>query len=1005
MNIRKRTLTWKGAKAVAWQLDWNDGGKCRQSGFGPASRNPMPLLARPRRGWAKPPRIIAQLLLLVVVCLFPVRPAVADVVYLYDSVGRLVRVIDQNREAGTYVYDAVGNLLQVLRQSGVPQDQTSLVSVAPSEAAQGGQVTVTVTGTNLAGASVLDLPAGLHIISIVFSVSGNQDVLTITLAVDPEVPLGPQALTLVSALGQTALPFSLAIVRPAPRVDRVIPPLASAGSLIQIEGAAFDDTAPGQTQATVHGVPLQVVQVTRDTLIALVPLGVTTGPVRVTTGQGSGESAAPLTVMAVTHPQRMQVTATLPTPFRAPDQVVVSLDGRRAYVLKRGRDAFGQNRGDNTITVVDTTQHVVLGRVPVGTGPASLAVTPAGDRLLVVNGPLAPSLTVVDTLTLGVLASVPLAGNPTDVVASPDGRLAYIAGGGATPGVVVVDLGTFTVTAQIPSAQAPYLALAPDGQRLYAIGSTVSVIDTATRQVLRTIATSISVSSFAVNHGAHRLYVTGSTGISILIMLVDLEAGTVLQTRSGGDALVLSPDGTRLYVHSPLAILSVLDPVTLATLATVALGPPRETAILQPFPRQGVLVSPDGSRLWAANSDDNSLSVVDLQTLAVLATLPVGLTPKSLGLVGGGTALYVLNSGGNTVSVLDTATHHLVTTALERFGLNQPLGLVAPADSSAPYVVNGFAPTTVAFDPATGAGLATLPLGDSRAPLNVRASLSRSDVYVGTASPPGVSVLDLQTRALTRLLPLAQPPKVFALSLDERRLYVATEPGTRLTTFDTATGAVVSQVALDPTSVTDQIALNPQGTRLYVLHSGVVRVIDTATLSQVGTIAVANTPTRLTFDRTGRRLYAIGFSASVSVIDPSANQVVATVAIPGFSTSLRNMVFSLDGSKAYIGIAFPGGVAVLDTATNTVLTRLSPAGLVRAIAMSPDGQRVFATPEFSGAVTVINTATDQMIATLPVGTVSASLAGGLLPVNVTFSPDGARAWVVNTLDDSLSVIE
>ena len=33
MNIRKRTWTWKGEKAVAWQLDWTDGGKRRQQQF------------------------------------------------------------------------------------------------------------------------------------------------------------------------------------------------------------------------------------------------------------------------------------------------------------------------------------------------------------------------------------------------------------------------------------------------------------------------------------------------------------------------------------------------------------------------------------------------------------------------------------------------------------------------------------------------------------------------------------------------------------------------------------------------------------------------------------------------------------------------------------------------------------------------------------------------------------------------------------------------------------
>jgi hypothetical protein len=38
--------------------------------------------------------------------------------------------------------------------------------------------------------------------------------------------------------------------------------------------------------------------------------------------------------------------------------------------------------------------------------------------------------------------------------------------------------------------------------------------------------------------------------LPLLIMLVDLEARAVLQTRSGGDVLALSLDGTSLYVHS-----------------------------------------------------------------------------------------------------------------------------------------------------------------------------------------------------------------------------------------------------------------------------------------------------------------------------------------------------------------------------------------------------------------------------------------------------------------------
>jgi YD repeat-containing protein len=48
-------------------------------------------------------------------------PAAADVVYLYDELNRLVRVIRDDGEAASYHYDPVGNILQITRASGVSQ--------------------------------------------------------------------------------------------------------------------------------------------------------------------------------------------------------------------------------------------------------------------------------------------------------------------------------------------------------------------------------------------------------------------------------------------------------------------------------------------------------------------------------------------------------------------------------------------------------------------------------------------------------------------------------------------------------------------------------------------------------------------------------------------------------------------------------------------------------------------------------------------------------------------
>ena len=73
--------------------------------------------------------------------------------YVYDDLGRLVRVIDENGNAATYHYDAVGNLLRITRESGVPA--TAAVSVvSPSSWNRGTNTTVTIAGHNLFCSSV-----------------------------------------------------------------------------------------------------------------------------------------------------------------------------------------------------------------------------------------------------------------------------------------------------------------------------------------------------------------------------------------------------------------------------------------------------------------------------------------------------------------------------------------------------------------------------------------------------------------------------------------------------------------------------------------------------------------------------------------------------------------------------------------------------------------------------------------------------------------------------------
>ena len=86
----------------------------------------------------------------------------AAVVYLYDDLGQLARVIREDGEAGSYHYDSVGNLLSITRESGLSQT-TTITATSRASGGQGATVAITISGANLIGASVVCTTGGLTV--------------------------------------------------------------------------------------------------------------------------------------------------------------------------------------------------------------------------------------------------------------------------------------------------------------------------------------------------------------------------------------------------------------------------------------------------------------------------------------------------------------------------------------------------------------------------------------------------------------------------------------------------------------------------------------------------------------------------------------------------------------------------------------------------------------------------------------------------------------------------
>jgi YVTN family beta-propeller protein len=92
----------------------------------------------------------------------------------------------------------------------------------------------------------------------------------------------------------------------------------------------------------------------------------------------------------------------------------------------------------------------------------------------------------------------------------------------------------------------------------------------------------------------------------------------------------------------------------------------------------------------------------------------------------------------------------------------------------------------------------------------------------------------------------------------------------------------------------------------------------------------------------------------------------------------------------------PGGVSVIDTATDTVVATIPTGTEVARVALTPDGTKAFVTNYQSRTVSIIDTATISLSATV-------SLSDR--PIGVAITSDGKTAYVVGTDGNQLFAVD
>ncbi len=294
----------------------------------------------------------------------------------------------------------------------------------------------------------------------------------------------------------------------------------------------------------------------------------------------------------------------------------------------------------------------------------------------------------------------------------------------------------------------------------------------------------------------------------------------------------------------------------------------------------------------AVNPDSDSVTVLDAQSLQILAEIPVGDDPRTLAIAPDSQSALVTNHAGATLSLLDLA--QLVEVGSYAVG-SMPYGVVTDG----------------------------------------------ARVFVSEFAPGHVGVLDHNSGERLAHIAVAPFPAGLALSADGASLYVTHLFSGRVTLIDARSLEVKANITTGAsTNLSQFVAISPNGTKAYLPQTRsnvtntamlfdstvfpVVNVLDLGAFRLIVrervTLDTADRPVNMPFavalSPDGKMLYlANAGSDDLSVIDLSTNQGVAHISV---GANPRGIAISPDGARVFVNNVLDGTLSVMETEMHTI---------------------------------------------------------------------------------------
>lgn len=281
-------------------------------------------------------------------------------------------------------------------------------------------------------------------------------------------------------------------------------------------------------------------------------------------------------------------------------------------------------------------------------------------------------------------------------------------------------------------------------------------------------------------------------------------------------------------------------------------------------------------RLYVGNSRGNDVSVVDLNSLKVVADFKLGERIHGVTVQPDGKRLFATVESDHTLRIVDTKTGRMDTVKVS----GRPNQVAVTPDGKYAVVPIRDGDKVDIVDVAKKEVVKSLPIKE---PHNALDAGSNRYVFVSSMGSHEVNIIDLEKMDYSAVIPAGGRPRPYAVSSDGKTMYVAVADLHGFVIVDIPNKTVVERIEMPaehPTphplqyesadTRTHGLGLTPDGKELWVtsLLDDCVYIYDVAGKKFVGKVPTGGGPNWVAFTPDGKYLYVSNTdSDDVSVID------------------------------------------------------------------------------------------------------------------------------------------